>query len=55
MMILLFYFLIAAGAGVAAAAIIGFVLTNLVIGRFEKADPPSELHQIASSSPPHPD
>jgi hypothetical protein len=35
MMILLFYIIIAAVAGIAASAIIGFVLTNLMIGRSE--------------------
>jgi hypothetical protein len=43
MMVLLGYFLIAAIAGVAASAIIGFVLTNLLIGRFEKADRPIRI------------
>jgi hypothetical protein len=36
MMVLLGYFLVAAISGVAASAIIGFVLTNLLIGRFER-------------------
>ena len=44
MMVLLGYFLIAAIAGVAASAIIGFVLTNLLIARFEKADGLSKFH-----------
>ena len=39
MIVLLFYFLIAAVGGVAASAIIGFFLTNLIIGRFETSDP----------------
>jgi hypothetical protein len=40
MMVLLGYFLIAAISGVAALAMIGLVLTNLFIGRFEKAARP---------------
>jgi hypothetical protein len=40
MMVLLGYFFIAAFSGVAASAIIGFILTKLLIGRFEKADRP---------------
>ncbi len=40
MMILLGYFLIAAIAGVAASATIGFVLTHLLVSRFEKANRP---------------
>ena len=40
MMVLLGYFLFAAIAGVAASAVIGFVLTKLLITRFEKADRP---------------
>ena len=46
MMVLFGYFLMAAIAGVAASAIIGFVLTNLLIGRFEKLIALSEFHQI---------
>ena len=38
MMVLLSYFLVAAMAGVAASAMVGLVLTNVLIGRFEKAD-----------------
>ena len=38
MMILLGYFLIAAVAGVAASATIGFILTNLLVSRCENAD-----------------
>jgi hypothetical protein len=36
MMPLLFYFLIAAVAGIAASAIIGFFLTNFIIGHFAR-------------------
>jgi hypothetical protein len=38
MMVLLFYFLIAAVAGVAASAIIGLFLTNFIIGHFKTSD-----------------
>ena len=38
MMVLFGYFIIAAMAGVAASAIIGFILTNLLISRFQRAD-----------------
>ena len=38
MMVLLFYFLIAAVAVVAASAIIGLLLTNFIIGRFKTYD-----------------
>ena len=38
MMVLLFYFLIAAVAAVIASAIIGRLLTNLIIGRFKTSD-----------------
>ena len=40
MSVLLGYFLIAAISGLAASAIIAFVLTRLLIARFEKADRP---------------
>ena len=40
MTVLLGYFFIAAISGVAASAMIGFVLTKLLIGRFEKANRP---------------
>ena len=43
MMVLLGYFFIAAISGVAASAVIGFVLTNLLVGRFEKADRPMRI------------
>ena len=42
-MVLLGYFLIAAIAGVAASAIIGLVLTNVLIRRFTKADRPIKI------------
>jgi hypothetical protein len=43
MMPLFGYFLIAAVAVSAASAVIGFALTNLLIGRFEKADRPIKI------------
>ena len=47
MMVLVGYFLIAAIAFIAVAAMIGLVLTNLMIRRFTKADRPI---RIASAS-----
>ena len=44
MMVLLGYFLIAAVAGIAASAIVGFVLTKLLVGRFTKGDRPINIH-----------
>jgi len=38
MMVLVAYFLIAAIAAAAASAIIGIVLTNLIVHRFTKSD-----------------
>jgi hypothetical protein len=38
MMVLLGYFLIAAVAAVIASAVIGFFLTNIIIGRFKTSD-----------------
>jgi hypothetical protein len=43
MMVLLGYFLIAAGAGVAASGIVGFILASLLFRRFEKADRPMKI------------
>jgi hypothetical protein len=43
MMVLLGYFFIAAISGVAASAMIGLVLTNLLIDRLEKADRPIRI------------
>ena len=43
MMVLLGYFMVAAMAGVAASAIIGFVLTNLLMARLQKADRPMRI------------
>jgi hypothetical protein len=43
MMVLLGYFLIAAITGIAASAIIGLVLTNLLIRRFTKAERPMNV------------
>ena len=44
MTVLLGYFLIAAIAGVATSAIIGFVLTSLFIARVDKGDGLAELN-----------
>jgi hypothetical protein len=38
MMLLLGYFIIAAMAGVAASAIVGLVISNLLIARLQKTD-----------------
>jgi hypothetical protein len=43
MMVLVGYFLIAAIAFIAVAAMIGLVLTNLTIRRFTKADRPIRI------------
>jgi hypothetical protein len=43
MMVLVGYFLIAALAGIAASAMIGLVLTNLMVRRFTKADRPIRI------------
>jgi hypothetical protein len=43
MMVLLSYFFIAAMAGIAVSAIVGFVLGNLLIDRGEKADRPMRI------------
>jgi hypothetical protein len=43
MMVLLGYFLIAAITVIAASAIIGLVLTNLLIRRFTKAERPIRI------------
>lgn len=40
MMVLLGYFIIAAMAGAAASEIVGFVISDLLIVRFQKADRP---------------
>jgi multidrug efflux pump subunit AcrB len=44
MLVLLGYFLIAATVSVTASAIVGLVLTNLLVGRFTKANRPSKSH-----------
>lgn len=43
MLVLIGYFLIAATVSVAASAIVGLVLTNLLVGRFTKADRPIKI------------
>jgi hypothetical protein len=43
MRVLIGYFLIAATVSVAASAIVGLVLTNLLVSRFTKADRPIKI------------
>jgi hypothetical protein len=43
MLVLLGYFLIAATVSVTASAIVGLVLTNLLVGRFTKANRPIKI------------
>jgi hypothetical protein len=43
MLVLIGYFLIAVSITVAASAIVGLVLTNLLVGRFTKADRPIKI------------
>jgi hypothetical protein len=43
MLVLIGYFLIAATVSVAASAIVGLVLTNLLVGRFTRADRPIKI------------
>jgi hypothetical protein len=43
MMVLLGYFIIAAMAGAAASEIVGFVISDLLIVRFQKADRPLKV------------
>jgi hypothetical protein len=43
MLVLLGYFLIAATVSVTASAIVGLVLTNLLVGRFTKANRPIKV------------
>ena len=38
MLVLLGYFVIAVGAGVAASGIIGYILASMLIRRYEKAE-----------------
>ena len=49
MTVLLGYFLIAAIAGVAILAIIGFVLTSLLFARVDKGDRPSRIKYSITS------
>jgi hypothetical protein len=48
-MTVLGYFLIAAIAGVATSAIIGFILTSLFIARSDKGDQPSRIKYLITS------
>jgi hypothetical protein len=47
--VLLGYFLIAAIAGVATSAIIGFILTSLFIARVHRGDRPSRIKYLITS------
>jgi hypothetical protein len=49
MSVLLGYFLIAAIAGVATSAIIGFVLTSLLVARVDKGDRPRRVTYLIAS------
>ena len=49
MTVLLGYFLIAAIAGVATSAIIGFVLTSLLVARVDKSDRPARVTYLITS------
>ena len=50
MLVLLGYFLISAALSVAASAIVGFVITNLLVDRFTKADRPIKISCISQIS-----
>ena len=43
MLVLLGYFVVAVGAGVAASSIIGYILASMLIRRYEKADRPVKI------------
>jgi hypothetical protein len=43
MLVLLGYFLIAVGAGVAASGIMGYILASMLIRRYGKADRPMRI------------
>ena len=49
MLVLLGYFLIAAGAGVAASGIIGYILASMVIRRFGKADSSTKISSTSAT------
>jgi hypothetical protein len=49
MMVMAGYFLIAAIAAIATSAIIGFVLTSLLIARVDKDDRPSRVKYLITS------
>jgi hypothetical protein len=50
MLVLLGYFLIAVGAGVAASGIIGYILVSLLIRRYEKADRPVKIPSTSATT-----
>jgi hypothetical protein len=49
MVVLLDYFIDAAMAGVAASAIVGFVLTSLLVARVDKSDRPARVTYLITS------
>jgi hypothetical protein len=49
MVILLGYFIDAAMAGVAASAIVEFVLTSLLVARVDKSDRPARVTYLTTS------
>jgi hypothetical protein len=51
MLVLLGYFVIAVGAGVAASGIIGYILASMLIRRYEKADRPFKTSRGTTIQP----
>jgi hypothetical protein len=50
MLVLLGYFVIAVGAGVAASGIIGYILASMLIRRYEKADRPVKISSTGAAT-----
>ena len=50
MLVLLGYFVIAVGAGVAASGIIGYILASMLIRRYEKADRPINISSTGATT-----
>ena len=50
MLVLLSYFVIAVGAGVAASGIIGYILVGVLIRRYEKADRPVKISSTSAAT-----
>jgi hypothetical protein len=50
MLVLLGYFVIAVGAGVAASGIIGYIVASILIRRYEKADPPLKIPSTSATT-----